>query len=481
MIPPEVLTKISDVIWEIPKTYRSDMLVPARIFATQRMLEEVFKDRSLDQLVNVATLHGILGAAMAMPDAHEGYGFPIGGVAAISYPDGIISPGGIGYDINCGVRLLRSQIALNDIKEKLEKLSLNIYQNIPSGVGEGGDLKLSAQEMDSVLRHGASWMQKKGFATEQDLRHIESHGCLENAAPNSVSDSAKKRGLDQLGTLGAGNHFIEIDIVDEIYDEKTATAFGLWKGQAVVLMHTGSRGLGHQVATDHIRIMMSAMPKYGINIPDRELACVPFSSTEGTNYFNAMAAAANFAWANRQYITHKVRHSWNKILGAAGGDLDVVYDVAHNIAKVETHSIDGKKQKVIMHRKGATRSFGPGNPELAKEFQYTGQPVLIPGSMGTASYVLAGTAESSAISFSSCCHGAGRIMSRAAAKRQVHGGQLQQELLSAGIHIQAGSLPGLAEEAPSAYKNVDDVVEVVHQAQIARKVARLKPCVVIKG
>ncbi|MFA5306599.1 MAG: RtcB family protein [Candidatus Babeliales bacterium] len=481
MFPKEILIKISDVIWEIPRAYRPDMLVPARIFATEKMLEEVFGDRSLEQLINVATLRGIKGAALAMPDAHEGYGFPIGGVAALTYPDGVISPGGIGYDINCGVRLLRSQLALDQARDHLQSLSREIYHRVPSGVGQGGELKLSLPEMDNVLRYGAQWMLKNNFATENDLRNIEAHGMLDNADPSYVSKDAKERGKDQLGTLGAGNHFVEVDYVEEIFDQEAAGAFGLWQNQIVVLIHTGSRGLGHQVATDHIRIMMNATLRYCITLPDRELACVPFSSLEGTNYFNAMAAAANFAWANRQYITWEIRQAWEREFGTSGGQLSLVYDVAHNMAKIETHEIDGKKQKVIMHRKGATRAFGPGHSELSQEYRHIGQPVLIPGSMGTASYVLAGTEQGAKISFSSTCHGAGRRMSRAAAKRSIHGRVLRDELLKSGIYIQTGSIYGLAEEAPQAYKDIHDVVDVVHAAGIARKVARLRPCVVIKG
>jgi tRNA-splicing ligase RtcB len=481
MIPKEILIKISDYIWEIPATYRSDMRVPARIFATEKMLGSVFNDRSLDQLVNVATLQGICGAALAMPDAHEGYGFPIGGVAAMHYPDGIISPGGIGYDINCGVRLLRSQLKAVDLHGHETSLAREIYHQVPSGVGRGGELVLTKPEMDDVLRMGVQWMVNRGYATECDAQHIESFGRLINADPSCVSDQAKQRGSDQLGTIGSGNHFAEVDVVEEIYDSVAAGAFGLWQNQVVVLIHCGSRGLGHQVATDHIRIMMPVMERYGITLSDRELACVPFSSPEGQAYFNGMAAAANFAWANRQYITHEVRQAWEREFGAAGGPLSLVYDVAHNIAKIETYEIDGKKQKVIVHRKGATRAFGPGNMELIDQYRNIGQPVLIPGSMGTASYVLAGTTGGARASFSSCCHGAGRTMSRAQAKRTIHGRTLRDELLHAGIHIQAGSIPGLAEEAPQAYKDVDDVVDVVAHAGIARKVARLRPRVVIKG
>ncbi len=476
----EILKKITPYLWEIPQAFRQDMHVPARIYATEKMLDDVLSDKSLIQLTNVATLRGIVSAALAMPDAHEGYGFPIGGVAAMAWPDGVISPGGIGYDINCGVRLLRSQVSLADIDQRLEVLSQRLYHAVPSGVGEGGELKLSSLDIDAVLRHGVAWMLRQGYATESDLRCIESNGALENANPDKVSEQAKKRGGDQLGTLGAGNHFVEIDVVEEVFDEKVAQAFGLWKNQIVVLIHTGSRGLGHQVATDYIKVMMGAMADYGITLPDRELACVPFSSQEGKDYFAAMSAAANFAWSNRQMITHLVRQAWAKELGQ-DSQLSLVYDVAHNMAKIETHVINGKKQKVIMHRKGATRAFGPGHLELPEEYRHVGQPVLIPGSMGTASYVLVGTETGMQQSFGSCCHGAGRRMSRAAAKRSIHGKQLKETLASAGIHVQAGSYAGLAEEAPSAYKDVDDVVDVVHDAGIARKVVRLRPKAVIKG
>lgn len=481
MIPKENIIKISPVLWEIPQNYRSDMKVPARIFASEKMLQDVFGDRSIEQLINVATLQGIQGHAFAMPDAHEGYGFPIGGVAATSLKDGVISPGGIGYDINCGVRLLKSTITLGQVKDKFESLAREIYHCIPSGVGRGGKLKLSTNELDKLLKNGAKWMLQKNYATQNDIECIESNGCLENADPSAVSQHAKKRGLDQVGTLGAGNHFAEVGFVDEIYDEKAAQAFGIFKDQITVLIHTGSRGLGHQVATDYIKIMMNAMPKYNIHIPDRELACVPFNSEEGRNYFNAMAAAANFAWANRQMITHLVRNAWQRELGKEGGHLSLLYDVAHNIAKVETHEIAGKKQQVIVHRKGATRAFPPNHPELNEQYRPVGQPVLIPGSMGTASYVLCGTEEGMKTSFGSTCHGAGRRMSRRAAKKAIHGRTLKQDLEARGILIRAGSIPGLAEEAPQAYKDIDEVVEVVHSAKIAKKVAKLRPCVVIKG
>ncbi|MFH1644336.1 MAG: RtcB family protein [bacterium] len=480
MITKENLIKISPVIWEIPKNFRSDMKVPARIFATEKMLIDILKDRSLEQLVNVTTLPEIKGYAFCMPDVHEGYGFPIGGVAATSYPNGAISPGGIGYDINCGVRLLKSNLNINEISKYFEKIAHSLSRAIPSGVGRGGKIKLTTQELDDVLKNGLQWMLKNNYATEQDIKHIESNGILTNANPSKVSDRAKKRGIDQLGTLGAGNHFVEVGFVEEIFDEQAAKIFGLFKNQITILIHTGSRGLGHQVATDYIRIMMEVMPKYGITLPDRELACVPLSSPEGNDYFDAMAAATNFAWSNRQMISHLIRQDWKHFFGEEG-KLDLLYDVAHNIAKIETHEINGKQQRVIVHRKGATRAFGPNNPEIPADYQSVGQPVLIPGSMGTASYVLAGTNEGMKISLGSTCHGAGRKMSRRAAKQSIQGAELKKQLFEKGIVIEAGSIPGLAEEAPLAYKDIDEVIEVVSAAKIAKKVARLRPCAVIKG
>lgn len=480
MITKSNLIKISPVIWEVPKNFRPDMRVPARIFATEKMLDDILKDRSVEQIINVSTLPGIKGSALAMPDMHEGYGFPIGGVAAISYPDGIISPGGIGYDINCGVRLLKSNLKLEEIKDQFESLAKIIFKSIPSGVGEGGQIKLSKPDLDKVLKNGINWAFENGYAEKNDLSRIESEGCLPNADPSKVSDDAKNRGADQLGTLGSGNHFLEIDFVEEIYNPEIAQSFGLQKNQIVVLIHTGSRGLGHQVATDYIRKMVHTMGQLGINLPDKELACVPLSSPEGKDYFSAMSAAANFAWTNRQLITWKLRQVWQNTFGTSA-HLTLLYDLAHNIAKIETHLIDGKAQPTIVHRKGATRAFGPEHPELSSELKQTGQPVLIPGSMGTASYVLAGAEESMNLSFGSSCHGAGRKMSRSAAKKLMQGKTLRENLFREGIHIQTGSMADLTEEAPFAYKDVDDVIEVVHQAGIAKKVARLKPCVVIKG
>lgn len=477
------LRKISDYIWEIPKDFRPDMRVPARIFASQNLLEEIVRDKSLEQLANVAALPGIQKYAIVMPDAHEGYGFPIGGVAATLWPDGVISPGGIGYDINCGVRLLLSKMRFSDIEHYLERLARDLYGEIPSGVGKGGRLKLDIKILDEVLRKGVKWAINEGYGKKEDLNYIESNGALPNADPAAVSDHAKSRGRDQLGTMGAGNHFVEVDRVAKIYDSEIAADFGLYENQIAVLIHTGSRGLGHQVATDYIRVMLNKLPEYGIKLPDRELACLPLSSPEGIKYFNAMSAAANFAWTNRQLITQEVRKVWREIFGDRGGELEILYDVAHNIAKIETHpsTSSGQVQKLIVHRKGATRAFPPGHPDLPEQYRTTGQPVIIPGSMGTASYVMVGTETGMKLTFGTSCHGAGRRMSRHAAKREIRGSELLETLEKRGIRIQAGSLGGLAEEAPIAYKNIEEVVDVVHNAGIARKVAELRPVAVIKG
>lgn len=477
----DILHKISDVQWEIPKGYRNDMLVPARIYASEEMLESISADNSIKQLVNVASLPGIQTAAMVMPDAHEGYGFPIGGVAATRYPDGVISPGGIGYDINCGVRLLKSNQTVKELYQYMMPLSKEIYRQVPSGVGKSGSIKLNNKELDRVFKDGAEWGVREGYGFEYDLENIESNGNIKNADPDCVSEHARGRGAEQLGTMGAGNHFVEVDKVSEIFDEHTAEAYGLFEGQIVVLIHTGSRGLGHQVATDYIKKMLHAMPKYKITLPDRELACVPFNSPEGQEYFKAMACAANFAFCNRQIITWEVRKAWQNIFGKDNDALSILYDVAHNIAKIEEHTINGKKQKVIVHRKGATRAFGPGSDEIPEKYKQVGQPVIIPGSMGTASYVLSGTNKSMDESFGSTCHGAGRQMSRHAARKRVNADKLRNELLGRGIIIQAGSIRGISEEAPEAYKDVHNVVDIVNRAGLAKKVAELKPLAVIKG
>ena len=453
------LHKIHDWLWEIPSSYRSDMRVPARVYADEPMLDAILRDRSLEQLVNVTTLPGIRGWAVAMPDAHEGYGFPIGGIAAIDARDGVISPGGIGYDINCGVRLLRSSQNAISIRAHIPKLVHSIAREIPSGVGRGGSLRFKKNDLDEVLRSGASRAVEIGFGEPADLDRIESRGAIDGADPSFVSDHARGRGGDQLGTIGSGNHFVEIDRVDKIFDASVAADLGLDVERVLVLIHTGSRGLGHQVATDFLRIMQRS----GIPIPDRELACAPFRSPDGQHYFQAMAAAANFAFANRQIITAGIRRAWKHELGN-DGDLDVIYDVAHNVAKIEKHTVG----EVLVHRKGATRAF-------------PGQPVLIPGSMGTASYVLIGLEGSMQQSFGSSCHGAGRVMSRTRARSEVTASELRARLQKLGIIAEASSNKGLVEEAPEAYKDVDAVVDIVERAGVAKKVARLVPIGVIKG
>ncbi|MCF4101570.1 RtcB family protein [Gillisia sp. M10.2A] len=475
------IIKIEDFLWEIPKSFREDMLVPARVLCFETLLDDILEDRSLNQLVNVATLPGIQKASFVMPDVHEGYGFPIGGVAATKLPDGVISPGGIGYDINCGVRLLTSTLKIEQIQDKLEELSKEMYAQIPSGMGKGGDIHLSAEEMNQVLTTGAEWAVANGYGVEEDLAYIENNGKLVEADPDMISEMAKKRGTSQLGTIGSGNHFVEVDYIEEIYDEEVAKAYNLEIGQVVILIHTGSRGLGHQVATDYIRLMMNAMPKYNIKVPDRELTCVPLNSVEGEQYFKAMCAAANYAWCNREVISAEVRTAWKNIFQENAGELKLLYDVAHNIAKIETHTVNGTRENLVVHRKGATRAFGPDFEELPPKYKHAGQPVIIPGSMGTCSYILAGTKKSRELAFGSCCHGAGRRLSRTAAKKQVNAPVLKEKLKERGIYIEAGSFKGIAEEAPIAYKDVNLVVDTVHASGIAKKVAKLKPVVVIKG
>jgi len=475
----ENLEEISPGIWEIPKTDK--MNVPARLYLSADMLKQVSKDRSLWQLRNVATLPGIKKYSLAMPDIHEGYGFPIGGVAATDLYDGVISPGGIGYDINCGIRLLKTKFSVDEIKHKINHISKEIYNEVPSGVGKGGKVKLSINELDKVLEKGCKWAVKEGYATDKDLQFTESNGSLATADSKAVSTNAKNRGYDQLGTMGAGNHFIEIDEINEILDEESSRAFGLKHGQAVIQIHTGSRGLGHQVATDFIKRMNLKVKDYGFELPDRELSCVPISSDDGEEYFAAMSAAANFAWVNRQLITWEVRKAWKSVFSSSGGQLDLLYDVAHNIAKIEEYVIDGQKCKVMVHRKGATRAFPAHHPEIPKEYRNVGQPVLIPGSMGTFSYVLVGQPGSLEQSFGSCCHGSGRLLSRTAANKLASGEQVRTELLKKGIAVQTGSLKGLSEESPHAYKDVNSVVNVVEQTGIAKRVAKLKPVAVIKG
>jgi tRNA-splicing ligase RtcB (3'-phosphate/5'-hydroxy nucleic acid ligase) len=483
MVSIKDFQKISDFEWEIPSTFRADMRVPVRVFATLALLSEALEDLSMEQAINAATLPGVVGAVLVMPDMHQGYGFPIGGVAATRYPDGVISPGGVGYDINCGVRLLGSSIAYEEAESYLDSLASALDHYCPSGVGTKGSLNLSAAELDQVCRMGARWALKKGYASEQDVRRTEENGMLEGADPNAISPRAKERGRSQLGTLGSGNHFIEVDIVDEIFDAAAAQAMGLREGTLCLSIHCGSRGLGHQVCTDYVQTFQSAASKYNISLPDRELVCAPANSPEGEQYLAAMRAAANYAFANRQVLAHQARKAFEEVLAGKvkNWHLHQIYDIAHNIGKIETHLVDGKKMKVCVHRKGATRAFGPGSPGLPEEYQSIGQPVLVPGSMGTSSWVLVGTETSMERSFGSSCHGAGRVLSRSQAKKQIHGETLKQELQAEGIRIRAGSMAGLAEEAPAAYKDVDRVVDTVSGAGIARKVARLRPLAVVKG
>jgi tRNA-splicing ligase RtcB len=459
------------------------MRVPVRIYADERLLEAALGDRSIEQAVNASTLPGLVGQVLVMPDVHQGYGFPIGGVAATRLPNGVISPGGIGYDINCGVRLMASSLWAEEAEPHLRDLAKALYANCPSGVGVKGSIPLTQKELDRVCRSGSEWALKNGYAQAEDLPRTEENGRIPDADPAAVSSRAKERGRPQLGTLGAGNHFIEVDLVEQVFHPEAARVLGLAEGALALQIHCGSRGFGHQVCSDYVREFQGAVQRYGIHLPDRELVCAPLDSPEGKRYQAAMACAANYAFANRQILAHHVRRSFEQVFAGKlkGWQLRQVYDIAHNMGKIEDHVVAGQKMRVCVHRKGATRAFGPGFEGLPPDLRPLGQPVLVPGSMGTASWVLLGTEGSMAQSFGSTCHGAGRVMSRHAAKRAVRGDQLRSELEGRGIRIQAGSLPGLAEEAPQAYKEVDAVVEVVAQAGIAQKVARLRPVVVIKG
>ncbi len=475
--------RINPYLYEIPAAHRPDMRVPARFYADAELLQQALGDKSLDQLANSATLPGIVAYALAMPDIHQGYGFPIGGVVATRVPDGVISPGGVGYDINCGVRLLGTRLSRADIAPYLDELATQLQRNCPHGVGRGGEFVLNRKQLEDVVRKGAGWALERGYATPMDLELTEENGCIDGADPAKISARAYERARDQLGTLGSGNHFIELDVVDDIFDETAATRMGLFPGQIVAQIHCGSRGFGHQVCTDYVARFQRVVHQYGIVLPDRELVCAPLSSPEGQDYLAAMKGAANFAFANRQLLTHLIRRSFDDVLAGKVDDPSVyqIYDIAHNMAKIEEHEVDGKRVRVCVHRKGATRAFGPGSAVLPDVYRDIGQPVLVPGSMGTASWVLVGTEGSMAQSFGSTCHGAGRVMSRSRAKREVQGDELRRGLESRGIRVRAGSLSGLAEEAPQAYKDVDRVIEVVHGAGIARKVARLVPVAVVKG
>ncbi len=479
----EKLRKVGKCIYELPKTAKPGMRVSGLLFLSERLLREV-EDSAVEQVANVAFLPGIYKHSLAMPDMHTGYGFPIGGVAALDYEQGGLSPGGIGFDINCGVRLLRTNLTEQEIRPKLRELLETIFRNVPSGVGRSGKLRLSKSELDEVLECGARWAVEHGYGKTADLEHLEEKGCMKQADASKVSSKAKGRGAPQLGTLGAGNHFLEIQIVDKIYLPDIASKFGIEReGQVCVMIHTGSRGLGHQVCTDYLRILEHAFRNELKRLPDRELVYAPAKTKECEDYFAAMCAAANFAWCNRQLITHWTRESITRVLGMKEDEigLEVVYDVAHNIAKVEEHKIDGESKKVYVHRKGATRAFGPGSKDIPQDYRDIGQPVLIPGSMGTASYVLIGTKMAEEQTFSSVCHGAGRVMSRSRALRQFRGERVARELQKRQILVRAASWRVVAEEAPQVYKDVDEVVRVCQEAGIAKIVARLVPVGVVKG
>jgi tRNA-splicing ligase RtcB len=478
------LEKVDDYRWRIPKSYKPGMRVDGLMFANQEMLNHILEEQAPEQVANVAFLPGIIGYSLAMPDIHWGYGFPIGGVAAMRMSDGVVSPGGVGFDINCGVRVLRTNLVEAEVRPKINELVDSLYKNVPSGLGSEGKIRLRHGEIDEVLVKGSRWAVEKGYGRAEDLETTEEYGEMGGAAPACVSGKAKERGVPQLGTLGSGNHFLEVAVVDQIHEKAIAKGMGIDQlGQILLLVHCGSRGLGHQTADDYIGRMVEAMKKYQIELPDRQLACAPIDSREGKDYLAAMRCAANYAWANRQCIAHWVRESFCQVIKKSEEEagLELIYDVTHNIAKIEEHQVDGKKETLCVHRKGATRAFPAGHPDVPPKYAGIGQPVFIPGDMGRYSYILVGTEQAMKESFGSTCHGAGRVKSRAAAKRQLRGEEVLKELESRGITIRAGSLKGLAEEAPQAYKDVGTVVSVTHNAGISRIVARTRPLGVIKG
>ncbi|MFH1607824.1 MAG: RtcB family protein [archaeon] len=469
------LKKISANIYEIPR--EGKMNVPGMVFASEKLLEKIKEDKTLEQVKNVAQLPGILKKSIALPDAHQGYGFPIGGVAAFDMDKGIISPGGVGYDINCSVRLLKTNLKKKDILDKQKKIIEALFRKIPSGVGRGSKFQITRKELNKLLEKGAKYIVDKGYGVKEDYLHMEEEGFIKRADSSKVSERAIKRGIGQLGTLGAGNHFLEVQFVDEIYDEKIAKVFGLEKGQVTIMVHCGSRGLGHQVASDYIKAMEE---EYGFkNLPDRELINAPINSKLGKDYFAAMACAANFAFANKQLITHWIREEMKSLFPKFKAE--VVYDICHNIAKFEEFKVNGKKQTLCVHRKGATRSFGPGRKEVPEKYRNVGQPVIIPGSMGTASYLLVGTKKAEELTWGSTAHGAGRVSSRSAALRNINGEEVKKRLSDKGIEVKSGSWKSLASEAPEVYKDIDEVIKVVDEIGISKKVVKLKPLTVIKG
>ncbi len=476
------LRRLDDYRWEIPVAHKQGMRVPGVVYASESMIDSILNDESLEQLANVAFLPGIVGRSMAMPDIHWGYGFPIGGVAATRVSDGVISPGGVGYDINCGVRLLQSNLLKDDVLPRIDPLMERLFRNVPSGVGSEGRLRPPRTEIARLLVEGSQWAVLNGFGTDDDLDATEDGGRIDGADPSAVSDRAMTRGLPQAGSLGSGNHFIEVQAVTDIYDVEAAAAMGIThSGQVLVLIHTGSRGLGHQVCTDYLKTMERAVLKYGISLPDRQLACAPVESTEGSQYLAAMRCAANFAWCNRQHIAHWVRDAFREVFGDSPGPMRQVYDIAHNIAKIERHAVEGRQMTLCVHRKGATRAYPPHHPALPDRYAAIGQPVLIPGDMARCSYVAVGTALAMQETFGSTCHGAGRLLSRSAARKTLRGSDIQESLRTRHIHVRTGDVPALAEEASPAYKDVSDVVAVVQGAGICRKVVRAEPLGVIKG
>jgi tRNA-splicing ligase RtcB (3'-phosphate/5'-hydroxy nucleic acid ligase) len=475
-----VLEPLDDYRYHIAQNEAAGMRTDVLVFSSRALLRQIEKDQSLLQAVNVATLPGIVGPSLAMPDMHQGYGFPIGGVAATDFQEGVVSPGGVGFDINCGVRLARTTLTRADVKARIKPLIDQVFRDVPCGTGTEGRVKLKRGEIDQVLQQGAQWMVRNGYGEPADVEYAEAEGTLEGAEPRKVSDRAKERGAPQLATLGSGNHFLEIQYVDRIHDHQAAEVFGIEKDQVVVLIHSGSRGLGHQVCTDYVALMNQVMPKYGITLPDRQLACAPTQSDEGRSYLGAMAAAANFAWANRQGILHFLRGAFRRVFDD-DVRLDLIYDVCHNIAKRERYEVNGRMREVLVHRKGATRAFPPGHAEIPGKYQGIGQPVFVPGSMGTASWVLVGQPGAMRESFGSVCHGAGRVLSRTAVRKNKNVQEERRKLEESGILVRSESRDGILEELPEAYKDVDEVIEVVHHAGLAKKVARLRPLGVIKG
>jgi len=475
--------KIAENQYEIEADSNLGMKVPVRIYANEALLQKMLTDRTIMQAKNVASIPGIVGHSVVLPDGHEGYGFPVGGVAAMDAEEGMISPGGVGYDINCGVRLLRSNLTEDQVRAKLKELVTDLFGSIPSGVGSKGSIKLSPSQLDEVLVRGVNWAIDNGYGSSHDAEVCEENGQIDNADPNKISEKARKRGAPQLGSLGSGNHFLEVQKVSEIHDEEAAEKMGIKEGTITVLLHCGSRGFGHQVCSDYLRVAEQALHKYDIHLADRELACVPNTSEEGESYRKAMFAALNYAWSNRQMLTHWTRKSFERVFNQTEADLEMnlVYDVAHNIAKVEKHKVNGEERKLVVHRKGATRAFPAGREEVPLEYRHLGQPVLVPGSMGTASWILLGQPNSMNLSFGSTAHGAGRTMSRTKARKNFTENEVKKSLNEKGIFIKALTRDGVVEETPQAYKDVDAVVSVSHDLGIATKVAKLVPIGVIKG